>query len=675
MVNMGDEVTSASIQVGMHTAEKAVDVATKVAGNIIDSIAKLLQALSNKQASGGKEKVSKTDLTDIKPGEVGMKDLIQNARKNGDSIVTSENGLTAADKKYISKKAKEYGIPVSFTGGKGQDNLFANVRKSDLPVLQRICTEMMKDKLAERPQELGNFKVQAWEMPFLTSELNKHDLSAQFGTTKSGEHFCLYEKADEKAIMIARNEFVRKSDEVKKELAMDRDENGFYTIKDLRTGKEITFDADSMPSREELSAQMQEKFGYDKNKADISCARFGEEQLQGMEKQKFFSSDPQQSFSRVDTNITLEGESIHAKPYTCWRVTPKQDGVPKLVFQNENGKFAVLNPEKQTKKQMCEVLRTQLGITDQKTLDALTDKASRVTDYYNGQNQENFSHNYTFEKKDFLTSNPEAMEGMRRTDAEGNVYTKTLPFNDISNSIERTGKNGFTVTSTMNVVETDQNGVQHTSSDTQQLVLSFSDKKNAIAELTAMYRQQGVPEHIAKPMAKEVFAKAQTQSAEKVLQIEEIRAEVPQNPSSAETQTEIYLTVRVGNQTEEINISDREKAVAEVSEKFGVSEEEAENLLERAEETIQNAAEEASETVEEEEEKSVNPDETEQEETPEKAEKVETTSETMPTSAEEASGMAEMEASEVGGKGQEAPMPEAPEMPEMPEMPKPRGRH
>lgn len=228
-MSMSDEVAGATIQVSMHAAEKVVDIAGKTINDLMDTIAKLLQALAAHRSgnTSGKDKVQKTDLTDIKSGAVKIKGLIANARKNGDSIATSDHGLTAEDKKYITKKAKEYGIPVAFTGDKGKDNLYATVRKNDLPILERICTDMMKDKPAQRPQELGNFKVQEWEIPFITSELNKHDLSAQFGKTENGEHFCLYEKADEKAILIARGEFVRKSEEIKKELMMGKDENGY----------------------------------------------------------------------------------------------------------------------------------------------------------------------------------------------------------------------------------------------------------------------------------------------------------------------------------------------------------------------------------------------------------------------------------------------------------------
>ncbi len=108
-MNMSDEVAGATLQVSMHAAEKAVDMTAKTVNEIMDVIAKLLQALAANRggaSTGGKDKVQKTDLTDIKPGTVKIKDLIANARKNGDSISTSDHGLTATDKKYIAKKSK-----------------------------------------------------------------------------------------------------------------------------------------------------------------------------------------------------------------------------------------------------------------------------------------------------------------------------------------------------------------------------------------------------------------------------------------------------------------------------------------------------------------------------------------------------------------------------------------
>lgn len=575
-MSMSDEVAGATLQVSMQAAEKSLEIGQRVVDSVIDNIAKLLQAISAKE----KQKNPKTtDLSEIKSGVVSMPELVKNAKKSGDTLSTSENALTKDDMKKLSKMAKKYGIPIAFTSDKYKENNYANVRTSDLQIFQKMCTDLMKDKLAERPQELGNFKVKDWEIPFITNELNNYDLSAQFGVTKDGEKFCLYEKSDEKAIMIARNEFIKKCDELNSNMTVTKNEN-FFVIQDKHSGKEISFE--DVPSREELSEQIQKSFGYDKNKADIACAKFSEENLQGKEKKKFFSKNPQNNFSKVDTNITLQDESIYTKNFTCWRVTPKSDSIPKIVFQDENGRFAVLNPEKMTKAKMADILQKSLLISNKKTIEALIDKAEKVSDYYSRQDEKNFSFDYKFSKSDFDMTNPEIVSGMIRTDENGNTFTKKLPIDSISNDIQRTGKDEFTVKSTVNTLEIDQNEKEYTSSDTQQLVLSFSDKKNAIHQLTELYKKQGIPEDVAKQISKEVFAKAESQSAEKVLNIEEIRAETQAG------KTETKVVVKSGNKSEEVEISDPEKAINEISEKFEVSPETAETVIEKVQEDIQD---------------------------------------------------------------------------------------
>lgn len=569
-MNMSDDLTSATVQLstqvgeaGMHAVEKTIDL-----------IGKMLQALQNTYEA--RKKVKATDLTDIQSGEVSSKKLQKYAKKNGISLTSSENAFTKDDMNILKSKAKKFGIPIAFVNEKGKDNVYVQLRTSDLPLFKNMCTELMKEKLAAMPQELGNFKVNQWEIPFITNELNKHDLAAQFGVTKDGQHMCIYNKSDEKAIMIARQEFVRKCDEINKTLSFDKDEEGNYTIKELHSGKEISFD-ESM-SQSELYENIKKQFGFDDNKAQIACAKFGEDMLPEEAKEKFFSKSVINEFSKVETNVTLEGENILTKPYSCFRLTPKTDDVPRLVYQNSNGDFAVLNPEKMTHSEMTEILQKQLHVEDAETVDALIDKAEKVTDYYTNQNSENLSSQREFEKSDFDMTDPDVVDNMRRVNENGDTLTKKLPIDSISNQIERNNKDEFSVTSTAKFSETDKNGSVFSSSTTQTLVLSFSDKKNAAKQLADMYRKQGVPDHIAKDMAKDVIKKASAQSAEKVLQIEKIKANT--------------TTIICNGNPVEVDTTDREKAIEEIGKAFGVSDDAAANILEKAEEQKQASMEE-----------------------------------------------------------------------------------
>lgn len=86
-MSMSDEVAGATLQVSMQAAEKSLEVGQRVMDSMIDNIAKLLQALSAKQ------KVMKTDLSEIKSGTVSISEMLKNTKKIGDTLSTSENAI------------------------------------------------------------------------------------------------------------------------------------------------------------------------------------------------------------------------------------------------------------------------------------------------------------------------------------------------------------------------------------------------------------------------------------------------------------------------------------------------------------------------------------------------------------------------------------------------------
>lgn len=568
-MSMSDDVAGATLQVSTRAAETAITTAGNVVNKTVDNIAKLLQALSAKREAARASGVTSTDLTELRPGEVSVQELRKNAIENRENIVFSDNGFTAEDRRILLHKAREYGIPIAFQHERGKDNFYASVRSSDLPIFRRMCTELIQDKLAERPQELGNFKVQQWEIPFLTKELNKYDLPAQFGKTNRGEHFCLYDKSQEKTMMIARGLFVNKCRDINESILFDRDEEGYLTIKDRHTGKEVSFDFDKIPSKAQLSQMINDKFSYnDENKADLVCAKFGEEMLDSDQKKKFFADDPMNEFSKVEANVALEGEDVLVKPYACWRLTPKTDSVPKIVYRDDSGSFAVIDPGTMTRAEMSEVIRSDLKIEDAATIAAMVDKAVKVNDYYSKQAEENFVYDKTFDKNDFDLSHPEIYGAMHRTDADGNAFVKKLPVDDVACDIERNGKDSFTLSSKVTIIEYAEDGTAIEHAEHGTATLSLSDKKNAISDITDMLKNQGVPEVNAKQIARECFARAESQSAEKVVQLEEVRGERPFYGENSDLQVDF----KVGNKRETINVTDAEKAKKDLIDTFGVSE-------------------------------------------------------------------------------------------------------
>ena len=107
-MNMSDDVTGVTLQV----VQKGADVAAHTAKELIDLIMRMLAEMNRqRERSNNKQpKVSSTDLTNIKPGQVGMDTLRSNAKTIGDTLSMSENALTKADMQFIAQKAKRYEI-------------------------------------------------------------------------------------------------------------------------------------------------------------------------------------------------------------------------------------------------------------------------------------------------------------------------------------------------------------------------------------------------------------------------------------------------------------------------------------------------------------------------------------------------------------------------------------
>lgn len=578
-MNMSEDVTAVSMQV----SEKAAEAALSAFKSVLDSVGRLFRELLGmehdrarakaqmKAANGGSQapektkppNVSATNLTGIKPGEVSLKDLAENARNTGEALSVAQNGFSQEDRKAIARTAKKYGIPVAFSNTKGKNNLYANVRSGDLPIFKQICTECVKEKISMRPETLGNFKVQPWEMPYLTAMLKVHDLPAVFVETKSGEQYCLHDLKHQDAVRIVREEFVAKCKEIEKNFSFDKDENGFYTLKDLHSGREVSFD--QIPDKATVSQQIQTQFGYDSVKADLAAAKFGEEALKGKQKERYFSASAQNEFSRIESNVTLEGESLHAKPFGCWYVQPKKDEKPRVVFRDQSGKYAVLEPQNMTRAKMRCLLTEQLGIIDRRTLDALTDKADRVTDYYARQDTALLSADRAFKMEDF---EPEKIIEHKYTGASGMEYTtKQKPLDSVENSIQRTGKDSFMVSTVFRSTEITDKGTSIPHEQTEKLDFTLSDKKRTLHFLSAMYMDAGMSEADAKSMAKEVYSKAEAQSPETVLRIEEVR----QNS----------MTVAYGKASVVLSTADRQEAAEKIA-GLGVSAQTAETLVEKA---------------------------------------------------------------------------------------------
>jgi len=542
---MSEDVTGVVIGISSKVAETGIDTGIKVVDHVVEDVGKLLKAIfSGEKGRGNANKdkaddIKSSDITDLKSGEVPIEELLSNAKKNADDVKITDS-ISESNKKFITHEAKRFGIPIAFESNPDGDSFRANVRESDYTIFKKIYTDAINESLKTRPQEFDNIKVNRGNIEGIQHELSANNINVMWGKTKYNECFMLFEKADKKLIELVKSQYDSKFKSVKNDLTITKsDESGIFTLKDEKSGKEISFS--DIPSRNELSEIIQKELNYDENKALIACDKFGEGQLDGDVKRKFFSDNPQQNFAKVENHVELANENPYTKNYTCLRIIPKGDEVPRLVYRDDtNENYVVLQPQKTSRAKMAEAIREHLKISDEKTIEALVDKAEKVNDYYAKQDMENFTHVRDVPNKVKVDSN-----------------------------IERLDKVNFKVTSS----------TLHENSE-KALVLSFSDKKKALIELQELYEGHGVPGDEAKEIAKEVFAKAKKQSAEKVLQIEEVRIE------QVDVEIKTTATFNYNGKVEEIDVTERKAAVEELKTKFDISEESAVTFVDKAHEKV-----------------------------------------------------------------------------------------
>lgn len=557
---MGDEVTSATLNVGTHLATKSIDVIAK----LLTSLAHIAQDANraNLAKQNSKQNVTSKDIS-LGGGEVKLTELIKNAKKNRDTVIPINDGLTENDKKFVLSKAKQYNLPVAFEKKEGL--YYPIISGQDKGMYKHICTDLIRNKLATNAETkaYSNFGLQDWEVPFTNEYFNKYNISAQFGKTADGQSFCLYNNADEAIVKIARNEFKRTHEEIK---AIDiSDDEEYFTLTD-KNGHKVSVVKSDLPTYDKLTELIQTKFNYDETKAKLLAARFGENHLTDEDKKNFFSEDIRSKFSSIKTEFVLEGESVLAKPYNCYRVKPKTDDIPRIIFMDDKNNFVTLQPERMNNERMKSLIGQELGIKDERIANALVDKARAVSHYYNSiENSENKNYSYDIDKNGNYSS-----KGIVKVNVSESAHS---PYK-VDNRIDRISKDTFTVTSDFHRYS-DENSITKSTP----LTLSLSDKAMSVEELKSLYMKQGVGEHTAAQMAKECIKRAESQSADKVVQLESIKAEkfFDSDVSSIKS---AELELAMGDKKKIVSLADAAAAKNDIMETIGVDEESAEAVIE-----------------------------------------------------------------------------------------------
>ena len=167
---MSEDVTAVSMQV----SEKAAEAALSAFKSVLDSVGRLFRELLGMEHDRARAKaqikaskgtaapektkppnVTATNLTGIKPGEVSLKDLAENARETGEALSVSQHGFSQEDRKAIARTAKKYGIPLRSSAKKEKTTFM----RMSVAVICRSSSKSVpsasRKRLLKSPNRLG----------------------------------------------------------------------------------------------------------------------------------------------------------------------------------------------------------------------------------------------------------------------------------------------------------------------------------------------------------------------------------------------------------------------------------------------------------------------------------------------------------------------------------------
>jgi|GEM_PF-5275356 len=475
---------------------------------------------------------------ELKPGEVKHDDLLAAAHKKGELPAMKE--VSREDLPTLLEKAKAYGISVSVVD-ESKPNVFGIIensapnfkvfyRASDSNIFEGIVHDIVKAKIDKRPGELKAVELNEWEVKAMQTELAENNVAVDIFKDKDGKYYCVYEKAAEKLFDESKRSLQKAHGEVVREFGIKED-GDLIILQDKKLGRQISFDKNYAMSENELIDKLSSAFGYDITKATMAAGKYAD--VLSPEKQaRFF--DPLNEVNAA-SELHLEGESALLSDFGFYHINLKEDAIDRFVIMTPDGQAAALGADNAQNK---EILR-ELGVTDEKTVEAILEKHKDITAFYAGREKD-----------------------LREIEITS----------DSKLEINRRGKDDFEVK-----IGENKRG------------FSFSDKQTAVEEMSVWLRDEtGLGFTASRAMANQAFGNAQSQSVYETAP--GIQSEI--TPPDFEINREVggTFTVTFGEIVNRYNIGDKDGAISALREDFNISNEKANAIYDKALE--QNAVEE-----------------------------------------------------------------------------------
>lgn len=368
---MGDDLATHSLELTTNASKMALEV--------LRYLSDLMQRLGNRS----KGTFAKDDDNKIYRGSLNDKKFMEVASKSGG--FKQQGNISRDDIPAIIKEAKIMGFPINVrTTGNGQCSVCYLDRDSDL--FQGCMQNVVANKLAVKDTDYLSFGVKNHEISALQAAFAEQGISASFVETHDGSLNCVYEARDKSVVERIKADYHEKHAAIAEKLNITYDtEKRAFQLSDSTEGKSVTLNR--LPTEAKLDTILQERFGYDKTSSALACVKF--EGLLDDQQKKFFKTDTRQleKISNYERNIKFEKENPLLADFSFARIKARADN--HNHFAVSNGDHVIhLTPDSMSRRDMEEIVKSKLGISDRAAIEAIVDKATRANTKYKEQDKQ-----------------------------------------------------------------------------------------------------------------------------------------------------------------------------------------------------------------------------------------------------------------------------------------------
>lgn len=351
-------------------AQKSIEVTTELIKILAPLAPKLLKGALN-ATRAIEEKVSEHSLNAT--GKVGLKNLLGMANESG-SMIQSNGNILSEDAEKFAAKAKNYGVPISIVGD--GEKVTLNYLERNTAIIKQIETEVIAERLQERPRKFNQFKINENNISAMKSAFEENGVECQFIEGANNGIYCMYSAMDAEKVALIKQDFKAARNDVAENFSVEPSKSGLGKITDNQTGKSLDLDQfGSSIKKEQIKNMLRSEWGYSATKADLAANKLCDDLK--LDSEKFLAQNRQLDALKVlKTNIRYESDSILMRDVT-FNAVHFADGEHTHIRIGNGDKAAVLTPSTMTREEMKKICISELQMTD-KQADEAVSKAEKI---------------------------------------------------------------------------------------------------------------------------------------------------------------------------------------------------------------------------------------------------------------------------------------------------------